>query len=218
MGVERLLFRGRGDVFMKGTGDPRDLGVVALVASPLLVRGLAEDRPLELSARDVYERHADFVWRSLQHLGVRSSDLEDLGQEVFVTVHRKLATFDGRSKLTTWLFAICLNLVRRHRRRAYLRFEFLHAEPPERIDPETPEARYAGEQARVRLESLLNKLSPERRATFVLFEVEGVSCEEIAELTSVPVGTVYSRLHLARKQVAATAARLRRSGEWEEAT
>jgi RNA polymerase sigma-70 factor (ECF subfamily) len=49
----------------------------------------------------------------------------------------------------------------------------------------------------------------------VLFEVEGMSCEEIAELTSVPVGTVYSRLHLARKQVKETAARLQRSGEWE---
>jgi RNA polymerase sigma-70 factor (ECF subfamily) len=193
--------------------------VVQLVASsPLLVSGLAESEGSALSARDVYEQHGNFVWRSLQHLGVRSADLEDLGQEVFVTVHRKLETFDGRSKLTTWLFGICLNLVLRHRRRAYLRLEFLHAEPPERIDPSTPEVRYEEEEARLRLSQLLAKLSPERRATFVLFEIEGVSCEEIAELTSVPVGTVYSRLHLARKQVAATAARLRRSGRWEDVT
>jgi RNA polymerase sigma-70 factor, ECF subfamily len=204
---------------MKGSARSRDLGVVELVAtSPLLVSGLAEERELALSVEDVYELHADFVWRSLQHLGVRSADLEDLGQEVFVTVHRKLSTFDGRSKLTTWLFGICLNLVLRHRRRAYLRLEFLHAEPPERVDPHTPEGFYAEEEARVQLTQLLAKLSPERRATFVLFEVEGVSCEEIAELTSVPIGTVYSRLHLARKQVAATAARLRRSGKWESET
>lgn len=203
---------------MKVGAGSRDIGVVELVAStPLLVSGLAEDR-LELRAEEVYEQYADFVWRSLQHLGVRNADLEDLGQEVFVTVHRKLGTFDGRSKLTTWLFGICLNLVQRHRRRAYLRLEFLHAEPPERVDPETPDSRYATEEARVRLARLLEKLSPERRATFVLFEVEGVSCEEIAELTSVPVGTVYSRLHLARKQVAATAARLRRAGKWEDAS
>jgi RNA polymerase sigma-70 factor (ECF subfamily) len=104
----------------------------------------------------------------------------------------------------------------RHRRRAYLRLEFLHAEPPERVDPSTPEARYAEEEARLRLQQLLAKLSPERRATFVLFEIEGMSCEEIAELTSVPVGTVYSRLHLARKQVQVAAARLRRTGMWEE--
>jgi RNA polymerase sigma-70 factor, ECF subfamily len=201
---------------MKGRRGSRDeVGVQLAANSPLMVSGLAEPKSPAASARDVYEQHADFVWRSLQHLGVRSADLEDLGQEVFVIVHRKLGTFDGRSKLTTWLFGICLNLVRRHRRRAYLRLEFLQAEPPERVDPSTPEARYQEEEARLRLSQLLAKLSPERRATFVLFEVEGVSCEEIAELTSVPLGTVYSRLHLARKQVAASAARLRRSGREE---
>lgn len=201
---------------MKEPWGARDERVVELVASsPLLVSALAETSASS-SAREVYEAHADFVWRTLQHLGVRSADLEDLGQEVFVTVHRKLSTFDGRSKLTTWLFGICLNLVLRHRRRAYVRLEFLQAEPPEGVDPSTPEARYEDEEARLRLAQLLAKLSPERRATFVLFEVEGVSCEEIAELTAVPTGTVYSRLHLARKQVAAAAARLRRSGRWED--
>src|SRR4051812_22610181 len=181
-----------------------------------MMSALATDEPHQLAVTEVYERHADFVWRALQHLGVPYADLEDLGQEVFVIVHRRLSSFDGRSKLTTWLFGICLHLAQRHRRRAYFRFEFLQAEPPERIDPETPEARYAGEEARLRLERLLDKLSPERRATFVLFEVEGVSCEEIAELTAVPVGTVYSRLHSARKLVTAAAARLRRAGKWED--
>jgi len=202
---------------MKVRAPPGDLPAVEFAATgPLMLRALAADDARELGAEDVYELHADFVWRTLQHLGVRSADLEDLGQEVFVTVHRRLSTFDGRSKLTTWLFGICLHLVLRHRRRAYFRFELSHAEPPERVDPNTPEDRYAGEEARVRLERLLDKLSPERRATFLLFEVEGVSCEEIAELTAVPVGTVYSRLHLARKQVAVAAARLRRAGKWED--
>jgi RNA polymerase sigma-70 factor (ECF subfamily) len=197
-----------------GSGDSSAVELAA--ESPLMLRALQDSRAGELDAEQVYELHADFVWRTLQHLGVRDADLEDLGQEVFVIVHRRLSSFDGRSKLTTWLFGICLHLAQRHRRRAYFRFEFLQAEPPERIDPETPEARYAGEEARLRLERLLDKLSPERRATFVLFEVEGVSCEEIAELTAVPVGTVYSRLHSARKLVTAAAARLRRAGKWED--
>jgi RNA polymerase sigma-70 factor (ECF subfamily) len=181
-----------------------------------MLSALDDRRVGGLDAEAVYQQHADFVWRSLQHLGVRDADLEDLAQEVFVTVHRKLSSFDGRSKLTTWLFGICLHLAQRHRRRAYFRLEFLQAEPPERVDSETPEAHYAGRESHALLERLLDKLSPERRATFVLFEVEGVSCEEIAELTAVPVGTVYSRLHLARKQVTAAAARLRRSGQWED--
>lgn len=202
---------------MKAQAIVGDLPVVELAASDsVMLPAAGTDAGRALGAEDVYELHADFVWRTLQHLGARTADLEDLGQEVFVTVHRRLSTFDGRSKLTTWLFGICLNLVLRHRRRAYFRFELSHAEPPERIDPNTPEDRYAGEEARLRLERLLEKLSPERRATFLLFEVEGVSCEEIAELTAVPVGTVYSRLHLARKQVAAAAARLRRAGQWED--
>jgi RNA polymerase sigma-70 factor (ECF subfamily) len=197
-----------------GSGDS---SVVELAAeNPLMLRALVKAQSRELDAEQVYELHADFVWRSLQHLGVRDADLEDLGQEVFVTVHRRLSSFDGRSKLTTWLFGICLHLVQRHRRRAYFRFELLHAEPPERVDLETPEALYAGEQSRQRLERLLDKLSPERRATFVLFEVEGMSCEEIAELTAVPVGTVYSRLHLARKLVTAAAARSRRANKSED--
>jgi RNA polymerase sigma-70 factor (ECF subfamily) len=202
---------------MKGLPRPGDSRPVELAAArPLMLSALAQERPEQLSVEQIYAQHADFVWRALQHLGAKQADLEDLGQEVFVAVHRSIASFDGRSKLTTWLFGICLHLVQRHRRRAYLRLEFLQAEPPERVDPTTPETRYDEEQARCRLARLLQKLSPERRATFVMFEVEGMSCEEIAELTAVPVGTVYSRLHLARKQVAATAARLRRSGKWGE--
>jgi len=196
-----------------GSGD--SAGVELVAETPLMLSALADDPAVELSAEQVYELHADFVWRSLQHLGVRDADLEDLGQEVFVIVHRRLSSFDGRSRLTTWLFGICLHLAQRHRRRGYFRFEFLQAEPPERVDPQTPEAHYAEAEARQRLECLLDKLSPERRATFVLFELEGMTCEEIAELTAVPVGTVYSRLHLARKLVARAAARLRRSGKWE---
>jgi RNA polymerase sigma-70 factor, ECF subfamily len=161
----------------------------------------------------LYRDHADFVWRNLQHLGVRDSDLEDLMQEVFVTVHRKLSTFRRDSKFTTWLFGICLRLVLRHRRRAYFRWERPTAEPPEQTDDQTPEDRYSARQADAQLELLLCRLSPERRATFMLFEIEGASCAEIAELSGVPVGTVYSRLHAARKHVSARLATLQKAGK-----
>ena len=200
---------------MKGRWGSKDSSTVQFAADALMLASLDRRQSDELETAVVYEQHADFVWRTLQHLGVRQAELEDLAQEVFITVHRRIASFDGRSKLTTWLFGVCLHLVQRHRRRGYFRFEFLHAEPPERIDPHTPEQEYAGEETRVLLQRLLEKLSPERRATFVLFEIEGVSCAEIAELTAVPIGTVYSRLHLARKQVTAAASRLRRSGQWQ---
>jgi len=155
-----------------------------------------------LDVGSVYRGHADFVWRSLQHVGVRDSELEDAMQEVFVVVHRKLGGFDGRSKLTTWLFGVCLRVAARQRRRAYFRRETQTAEPPERVDVNTPEDSALTRERRRLLERALGRLSPEQRAIFVLFEVEGRPCQEIAELVGVPLGTVYSRLHKARQDVA----------------
>jgi len=179
---------------------PRGIHDVVDLVRTALVEPMAGAVPLDVTA--VYAEHCNFVWRSLQHLGVRGTDLEDLAQEVFVVVHRKLAGFDGRSRITTWLFGICLRVVARHRRRAYFRFERQEAEPPERVDPSTPEDRLSSHQRTLLLERALARLSLEHRAVFVLFEIEGHRTEEIAETLGVPVGTVHSRLFKARKLVA----------------
>lgn len=171
----------------------------------------AVDAPVALDASAVYRRHADFVWRSLQHLGVRPADLEDVTQEVFVVVHRKLDTFDGSSRLTTWLFGICLRVADRHRRRAHFRYEQQSPAVPEPADVRTPEDRLADRQKRELLQRALDGLSLQHRAVFVLFELEGKPGAEIAELLGVPVGTVHSRLHHARKEIMATLTRARAS-------
>ena len=158
-------------------------------------------RATALEVTRVYAEHCDFVWRSLQHLGVRGADLEDMMQEVFLVVQRKLTSFDGLSRITTWLFGICLRVVARHRRRAYFRFERQEAEPPDRVDATTPEDRAATNERTALLERALERLSLEHRAVFVLFEIEGHRCEEIAETLGVPVGTVHSRLFKARQLV-----------------
>ncbi len=147
------------------------------------------------------------MWRSLQHLGVTEADLEDLLQEVFVVVHRKLSGFDGKSKVTTWLFGICLRVTARHRRKAYFRRERATAEPPEQADTKTPEGTAVLHDDRRRLARALARLSLEQRAVFVLFELEGQSCQQIADLVGAPIGTVYSRLHQARARVARSLAK-----------
>lgn len=162
-----------------------------------------------LDASAVYEEHADFVFRTLQHLGVRDADLDDLFQEVFIVVHRRLHTFSGASRLSTWLFGICMRVASRHRRRAYFKWEQNEAELPESHDLQTPEHHYSEQESRRRLDRLLSRLSLEQRAVFVLFEIEGQSCQEIATLLGVPVGTVHSRLHSSRKQVQKTLERWR---------
>lgn len=159
----------------------------------------------------IHAQHAGFVWASLHRLGVPESDRPDLLQEVFVVVHRRLDSFDGSSAVTTWLFGICLRVVlgwRRHRRR--------HPEiPVEAPDAEThdgsrsPEELAIASQARATVERALEALDPEKRAVFVMFELEELSCVEIASMIGVPVGTVYSRLHAARAAFARSAAALR---------
>jgi RNA polymerase sigma-70 factor, ECF subfamily len=76
-----------------------------------------------LNVTQLHDEYADFVWRSLQRLGVTPISLEDALQDVFVVVHRKLNSYDGTCKLSTWLFGICLRVASAYRRRAYLRHE-----------------------------------------------------------------------------------------------
>jgi RNA polymerase sigma-70 factor (ECF subfamily) len=156
------------------------------------------------SATEVYADHADFVFASLQRFGIRDNDLEDLLQEVFVVVHRKLHTFDGSSRMTTWLYGICLRVAAAHRRRAHVRREQSVDPVPEpapstsRASRDDPEAALQRGQARQQLESILDELDLDKRAVFVMFEIDELSCDEIAAVVGVPVGTVYSRLHAAR--------------------
>jgi RNA polymerase sigma-70 factor (ECF subfamily) len=154
-----------------------------------------------LALHQVYEAHASFIWRSLKRLGVREADLEDITQEVFIVVHRKLSGFDGRSALKTWLFGIALRVASDYRRRAHVQREDIVSEVPEgETQADAPE-RIAAKQARAVLDRILDGLDEEKRATFVLFELEQLPMAEVAELTQVPVQTAYARLYAARRIV-----------------
>ena len=173
----------------------------------------------ELSLEAIHESHADFVWCSLQRLGVRPPDLEDALQDVFVVVHGKLSTFDGSSRLSTWLFGICLRVASGQRRKAYRHRETWSAdlEGAAGTSPDAePEAALLEREARQTLEQVLDQLAPDRRAVFVMFEIEGIGCSEIADMLGLPLGTVYSRLSAARADFSKVALRLRKRHEWSE--
>jgi len=176
-----------------------------------------EERGPDLSA--IYGERAEFVWLTLQRLGVRHADLDDLAHDVFLVAHRKLERYDGSSRVTTWLFGICLRVAANYRRRAHVRLErpMGGAETYERVaDAVEPEEVLGLREARARLSLVLDRIDLTKRAVFVMFEVEGLSCAEIAEQLGIPVGTVYSRLHAARRAFAqafaATDQRGRRRG------
>lgn len=161
----------------------------------------AAPRPLDVFA--VHQAHGPFVFRSLQRLGARPSDVEDLFQDVFVVVHRRLSSFDFTSDIRTWLYGICIRVARAHRRRAWFRREAPSMELPEThapVDSDHPEEALATKQARAMLDRVLGDMDLEKRAVFVMFEIDELPSEEIAQVLGIPVGTVWSRLSHARKQ------------------
>jgi RNA polymerase sigma-70 factor (ECF subfamily) len=165
-----------------------------------------------LSVTQVHERHGEFVWRTLHRMGMREPHVEDVYQEVFLVVHRRLHTFSGQSAITTWLFEICFRVAAGYRRKAHFRREEL---VPDWSELETlssqepsPERRLVTARQAKQLERILDTMPLEYRVVFVMFEIEGLSSEEIAESVGAPLGTVYSRLYRARKRFAQALTRL----------
>jgi RNA polymerase sigma-70 factor, ECF subfamily len=159
--------------------------------------------------RGIFDTYAPFVWRTLRHLGIADSDVDDVCQDVFVAIHRKLAGFEGRSSLRTWIYGICLRVTSDHRRLAHVRRELPVAEVSQDAMPPTQFDDYARSEARHLLASLLDVLDQDKRAVFVLYEIEELSMKEVAEAVGCPLQTAYSRLHAARKLVLEAAGRAR---------
>ena len=151
--------------------------------------------------RDVFDKHAPFVFRVMRHLGVPEADLQDQCQEVFIAVYQGLETFEGRSALTTWLYGICLRVASTYRRRALSRAEV----PAERLpDSDVPPSQHDSveqDQAWSQLRQLLEELDEQKRQVFVLYELEELPMKQVAQLCDCPLQTAYSRLHAARRIV-----------------
>jgi RNA polymerase sigma-70 factor (ECF subfamily) len=150
------------------------------------------------SFQELYAEHFNFVWRTLRRLGVPPADLPDVVQEVFLVVHRRLPDFEPRARVTTWLFPICLHAARDRRRRAHVRREVPRDEH-DLVDPAPlPGSDLERQDDLALFEAALGDMSLDQRAVFVLFELEELRGEDIATTLGIPLGTVYSRLRLAR--------------------
>jgi RNA polymerase sigma-70 factor (ECF subfamily) len=186
--------------------------------APASARALTPEGPLSVlpvpSFASVYDEYFSFVWRSARRLGVPEASLDDVVQDVFVTVYRRLPDFEGRSQLKTWLFGILRHTIsdlRRSQRR----------KPTSALDQEPADASDASPQdAAVRAEGLkllheaLASLPDDQREVFVLAELEQLSSPEIAAALDVNLNTVYSRLRSARQEFEAALKRLRSRDEW----
>lgn len=163
------------------------------------------------SFEEVYDTYFPYIWRSVLRLGVPVAHADDAVQEVFLVVHRKLAGFEGRSSLKTWLYGIALRVARAHRVRGPRELEPEELRAP---DASRPDERAQNAEAARIVRALLDQLDDEQREVFVLAELEQLTAPEIAEALGVKLNTVYSRLRLAREAFAEGAARFRAADGW----
>jgi len=156
-----------------------------------------------LNFRAIYERWFDEVSKWVRALGGPEADREDLVQDVFVVVHRRLPDFDG-DNLPGWLYRITRHRVRDFRRLVWVKRILFGSVPlPENLPKEgaSPIEILETRQKRAMLERLLDRLTESERLALVLFEIDGYSGEEIAEILGVPLNTVWSRTHKARRKL-----------------
>jgi RNA polymerase sigma-70 factor (ECF subfamily) len=179
--------------------------------------GCADAAPDVPDFLELYDAHAKFVWRATLRLGVSEEAIEDVVQEIFLVVHRRLPEFEGRSSPRTWIYGIALRVARCHRRTALRRRIGANGEDPEPLaeDPaRAPDAILEKTEAARLVSALLDELDDDLREVFVLAELEEMSLAEIAEIVGANANTVSSRLRAARKSFDRALARARARDEW----
>lgn len=163
---------------------------------------------------EIYAQHADFVFRNLRRLGLHESAIDDAVQDVFLVVHRRLADFEARAQVTTWLFGIVLRVAQSYRRSAMRRRARLTDAPSHEIDQvpatafESPVELLERREASVMLHRLLDELDDDKRAMLVCVELEQMTVPEAAESLGLNLNTAYGRLRAARAAFNEAVARL----------
>lgn len=156
--------------------------------------------PEPATFRRIYTAESSYVLRVLQRFGARGADVEDLAHEVFVTAYRRWDTYDSTRAIRPWLFGIAFRVFSDFRRKVRHHAEQSDSEGVERhADERSLEDLVARSQARELVLQILETFPLERRALFVMHELEGLPIPEIAEALSIPLNTAYSRLRLARQ-------------------
>lgn len=148
--------------------------------------------------RELHYRHVDRVYRLAARILGPDADVADVVQEVFLSVHRSLDRYRAEAAFTTWLHRLTVHVaVSALRKRIRVR-----REPVPREAPVDPHGRMEAREELRALYAALDGLAPKNRVAFVLFEIEGLSLEEVAESTQVPLHTAAARLRRARVALA----------------
>jgi RNA polymerase sigma-70 factor (ECF subfamily) len=152
----------------------------------------------ELEFRAIYAEHFAFVWRCLRSLGVLPSALDDATQEVFLTVHRRLADFNGESSIRGWIYGILRNIASNQRRST--RRRAIEAPMVAEITSPAPGPldHVQDREAAEFIEQFLVRLDSKKQEVFTLAVLEQMPIPEVAAALGIPVNTAYTRLRTAR--------------------
>jgi len=165
---------------------------------------ITAESPSDVSFERIYDEWFAHVSRWVAALGASEADREDLVQDVFIVAHRRLSSFDG-GNLAGWLYQIARRKVRDYRSLAWVKHFFAASRQP-LVDGTLqtltgPLDHLETREKAALLVELLAALNLEQRAAFVLFEIEGLSGEDIAQLQAVPINTVWARIYKARRKL-----------------
>lgn len=168
---------------------------------------LTDEAPVPQTLAEVYRRYSGFVWRMVRRHGIPDAVVEDVMQEVFIVVHRRLREYDGRAAMTTWLYHLTRGVVsnyKRGRSREEKRLSLVRPSGGQGLDPETQTER---QRAAGFVRRFLATLDEDKRRIFELVDIEGLAVTEAAELCGIKLNTAYSRLRAARQAFSAAAER-----------
>jgi len=160
----------------------------------------------------IYAEYLDFVWASARYFGVKRAAMDDVVQEIFMVIHRKIATLRRPEALRSWIYGIVrrtvINYLRTQRRRNASDIVLsLHVETQKETQP-TPLELAEQKEAENLLLGVLGEIDARKREVLMLVELHGMTAPEISSGLAIPLNTVYTRLRMAR--AAFDAALLRR--------
>ena len=172
-------------------------------SEPLVERCQAGD---QAAYRELFRKYHGWVQGTVYHMLNNPSDLDDVVQTVFLEVFRSIHRFEGRSRFSTWLTRLAINVALGHRRK--LRFwqkvetaveDEARTDAVEALRPPAADDLLAQKRTKGAVHRLVQRLGDKKRTVFVLSEIQGLDAPEIAEMLGIPSATVRTRLFHARR-------------------
>ncbi|MBK7864176.1 MAG: RNA polymerase sigma factor [Archangiaceae bacterium] len=171
-------------------------------------------RPATAGFHDIYRSEVQYVANVVRRLGVSPAHIEDLTHDVFLAAYKRQDTYDPQRPIRPWLFGFAVKRVSAFRERAHLKREVAHDEVPDAADlAPTPDEQVASRQSRDLVLQALEALDTDKRAVFILHEIDGYAVPEVADALGVPLNTAYSRLRRGREMFEAEVRRLQKAGD-----